>query len=150
MAEPSQKTDQRQHIVAIVREDVSERRRRTTTQEFEVQSRNGVTGHVTRALHAQHALLERSESTIIECVAPHAPRRAHQIDVWEVSPPAAPLQNEPSLQKRHIEAAAVEGDDAARAVEERRERGEERRLLVEIAHEELRPAQAIAVDPRGT
>ena len=65
------------------------------------------------------------------------------------SRPAPAREHETRLEQRQVEAGAVEGDHAARALEQRGQRGEQRGLLVEVAHEVLRHHERVALDPAG-
>src|SRR5574341_1715182 len=65
----------------------------------------------------------------------------------EILGPAAPREHEPCLEERQIETRAVEGHDAGRPCEEGPEGRQERRLVVEVAHEVLRQHEPVALEP---
>ena len=62
--------------------------------------------------------------------------------------PAPAGQHEAGLQQRQVEAAAVERDDGARTGQQRLERRQQRRLVVEVTHEVLQHDQASVLHPR--
>ena len=63
--------------------------------------------------------------------------------------PPPPRQDEACLEQRQVEAGAVEGHDRGRPRQQRLERREQRRLVVEVAHEVLADNDAIAFDQGG-
>src|SRR5690348_4653510 len=61
--------------------------------------------------------------------------------------PSAARQYEAGLQERQVKAAAVERHQTTRPLEQGGQRGQQRRLFVEIAHEMLDDDEAIAIEP---
>jgi len=76
-------------------------------------------------------------------------RGAGQGEVRQGGGPAPPRQHETRLEQRQVEAGAIERHQPPRAPEQRPPRGEQRPLLVEVAHEVLRDDERLALAPAG-
>ena len=118
-------------------------------QKIEVERRDQGAGDVVVTRDADHFALERREAAIGEARRPHAPRRAQQVEVRQRGRPAPARHDEARLEQRQVEARTVEGHQTAGPFEERPQRRQQRRLVVEVAHEVLHENEAVVLEPGG-
>jgi hypothetical protein len=95
-------------------------------------------------------MLQCSEATVAQARAPETSRRPQEVEVKPVIGPAPPREDEAGLQQGEIEARPVVRDDPVEVPKQRVERGEQRGLLVQIAHEVLAHLKAIPVEESDT
>ena len=130
-------------------EHAGQRRSPARAQELEVQRRDQAAGDVVLTLYADHLALERRQPTVGEARGPHPPSRPQQVQMGQRHWPASTGQDETRLEQRQVERCPVEGHDAARPLDERSQRRQQRGLVVEVAHEVLDQDQAVFLEPPG-
>ena len=149
LAEPAEQRHQRQDVVPVVGEHPAQRRRPPRAKEVEVERRDQAAGDVVLARDTDDLALERRQPAVGQIRRPHAPRRPQQVEVRQ-GRPATARQDKARLEQRQVEARPVEGHEAARSLQERPQRRQQRGLLVEIAHEVLREHEAVVLEPGGS
>src|SRR2546426_5880188 len=102
--------------------------------------------HVVLALEPEDLALERREPAVGATRRENAAGRPEEVEVGQSRGPAAAREDEARLEERQGEGRAVEGDDSRGLLEERHQRGEQRGLLVEVAHEVLLDNEPGAVE----
>src|SRR2546426_12321461 len=102
--------------------------------------------HVVLALEPEDLALERREPAVGATRRENAAGRPEEVEVGQSRGPAAAREDEARLEERQVEGRAVEGDDSRGLLEERHQRGEQRGLLVEVAHEVLLDNEPVAVE----
>ena len=147
---PAGQRGQREHVVAVVLEHPRKLAGPPSPKEVEVHARDQSAGEVVGAAEAEHVLLERPEPAVARAERSRARRAGVRRSRWKRSPgQRRRAEHEARLQQRQVEARSVVGDEAVEVSEQGLERGEQRGLLVEVAHEVLPNLEAVAVEEAG-
>ena len=112
----------------------------------EVGGRDQGAGKIVVAADVEDVLLQRPEAAIGQARAPQTASGAEEVQVEAVAPPATAGQDEARFQQREIKAGSVVRHETVGVAEQGGEGGEQRGLLVEIAHEVLAHLEPVAVE----
>ncbi len=143
---PARQRDERQDVQAVVLEHGLERLGAAAPEIVEVERGDQGARHIVNALQAQDARLDRSEAAVREPGRPEPSCRRQEIQVREMLGPGTAGEDEAGLEERKVEPAAVVGHHAVEVGQQRGHGGDQRRLLVQIAHEVLGEHEPIALE----
>ena len=105
-------------ILGVVFDHVPQKVELPGLQVAEVPLGHLTAGDVVRAAHPQHRFLQPAQIAPVQPQLPHPPGHVQQINVGQFQAGGAhPVHQEPIPQKRHVEAAPVEGADHVRVVQ---------------------------------
>ena len=144
--DPAGEGDEREDVVPVVLEHARQLVGPLPAQVLEVHRGDQRARQVVVPEKAQHVLLDGSEAAVDQSRAPEPPGGAEQVHVEDLAGKPSPAEHEARLEQRQVEAGPVVRDEAVELPERLLEHGEQRGLLVEIAHEELAHLELVAVE----